>query len=196
MNESAAAIKHRKPVKVGKLIVTLLTLFSLVGIASTPASAAFNDTDPLSPAWTFTVTVSGEEPVDDCEPEYGVATWEPDETLSIAGNDFNWATPGGINFYAFLNFSAGVDPNDCFEGGGYDALAVATLTGTVTASLELDPELEQEELWCDEDDELVGSCSARDFWDPERQSLFGSISVKPGTEAGPYSGTLTVVWAP
>ena len=194
MNESAAAIKHRKPVKVGKLIVTLLTLFSLVGIASTPASAAFNDSDPLGPAWTFSVTVSGEEPV--CEPDYGVATWKPVETLSIAGNDFNWATPGDITFYAFLNFSAGVDPNDCFEGDGYDELAVATLTGTVTASLELDPQLEQKELSCDGDDVLVGSCSAGDFWDPERQSLFGSIAVKPGTEAGSYSGTLTVVWVP
>jgi hypothetical protein len=196
MNESAAAIKHRKPVKVGKLIVSLLTLFSLVGIASTPASAAFNDSDPLGPAWTFTVTVSGEEP-EECEPGiYTAADWEPDGTLSIAGNDFNWATPGDITFYAFLNFSAGVDPNDCFEGDGYDALAVATLTGTVTASLDLDPQLEQKELMCDAADELVGPCSAGDFWDPERQSLFGSIAVKPGTEAGPYSGTLTVVWVP
>jgi hypothetical protein len=193
MNESAAAIKHRKPVKVGKLIVTLLTLFSLVGIASTPASAAFNDTDPLGPAWTFTVTVSGEE----CVPgTYTAADWEPDETLSIAGNAFNWATPGDITFYAFLNFRKGVDPNDCFEGDGYDALAVATLTGTVTASLVLDTQLEQKELMCDAADELVGSCSAGDFWDPDRQSIFGSIAVKPGTEAGSYSGTLTVVWVP
>ena len=191
MNESAAAIKHRKPVKVGKLIVTLLTLFSLVGIASTPASAAW---DPDNPAWTFTVTVEGEE---ECVPgTYTAADWEPDATLAIGGSDFDWATPGDITFYAFLNFSAGVDPNNCFEGDGYDELAVATLTGTVTASLELDPQLEQTELWCDGADELVEPSFAGDFWDPERQSLFGSIAVKPGTEAGPYSGTLTVVWAP
>ena len=196
MNESAAAIKHRKPVKVGKLIVTLLTLVSLVGVASTSASAAPDSSawDQDNPAWTFTVTVEGEE---ECVPgTYTAADWEPDETLSIAGNDFNWATPGDITFYAFLNFSAGVDPNKCFEGDGYDELAVATLTGTVTASLELDPQLEQTALSCDGADESVGSCSAGDFWDPERQSLFGSIAVKPGTEAGSYSGTLTVVWVP
>jgi hypothetical protein len=196
MKESAAAIKHRKPVKVGKLIVTLLTLFSLVGIASTPASATFNGSDPLGPAWTFTVTVSGEEPGECVPGTYTAADWEPDATLAIGGSDFDWATPRGITFYAFLNFSAGVDPNNCFEGDGYDELAVATLTGTVTASLELDPELEQTELWCDGADELAEPCFAGDFWDPERQSLFGSIAVKPGTEAGPYSGTLTVVWAP
>jgi hypothetical protein len=75
MNESAAAIKHRKPVKVGKLIVTFLTMLSFVGVASTPASAAPDSSawDQDNPAWTFTVTVEGEE---ECVPgTYTAADW-------------------------------------------------------------------------------------------------------------------------
>jgi len=188
MKESAAAIKHRKPVKVGKLIVTLLTLFSLVGIASTPASAAFNDTDPLSPAWTFTVTVSGEEPVEDCVPDYGVATWEPDEDLYITGNEFSWAAPGPVQFEAYLNFARGTDSCGLDEG--------PTPNGTVTASITLDEELELTTLDCRGVDGSP-ACEVYNLF-PGSGPVRGEVSVKSGTTAGggPYEGTLVVVWNP
>jgi hypothetical protein len=183
MNESAAAIKHRKPVKVGKLIVTLLTLFSLVGIASTPASATW---DPDNPAWTFTVTVSGEEPVEDCVPNYGVATWGPDETLYITGNEFSWTAPGPVEFEAYLNFAQGTD--SCGLDGG------PTPNGLVTASITLDEELELTTLDCQGVDGSP-ACQAYNLF-PGSGPVSGEVSVKSGTtaEGGPYEGTLTVIW--
>jgi len=183
MNESAAAIKHRKPVKVGKLIVTLLTLFSLVGIASTPASAAW---DPDNPAWTFTVTVSGEEEEPVCEPTYGVATWEPDEELYISGNEFSWAAPLPVQFEAYLNFERGTDSCGLDEG--------PTPNGTVTASITLDEELELTTLDCQGVDGSP-ACQAYNLF-PGSGPVTGEVSVKSGTTAagGPYEGTLTVIW--
>jgi hypothetical protein len=182
MNESAAAIKHRKPVKVGKLIVTLLTLFSLVGIASTPASAAW---DKDNPSWTFTVTVEGEE---ECVPVYGVATWEPDEELYITGNEFRWVTPSPVQFEAYLNFDRGTD--SCGLDGG------PIPDGLVTASITLDEELELTTLDCQGVD---GSpeCEAYNLF-PGSGPVSGEVSVKSGTTAagGPYEGTLVVVWDP
>jgi hypothetical protein len=195
MNESAAAIKHRKPVKVGKLIVTLLTLFSLVGIASTPASASFNGTDPLGPAWTFTVTVSGEEPEEpgECVHDYGPATWEPNPTLSGAGfsASYDATAPSNITFSAELNFIKGTDAEACPEPDQWQG----NPTGTVLSSvLNLDDELALVSLSCPA--EKNPACSAEERFMNNTDVIDAVISVADGTPNDVYEGTLYVEWNP
>ena len=153
-----------------------------MGIASTPASAAW---DKDNPSWTFTVTVEGE---DECVPAYGVATWEPDEDLYITGNEFSWAAAGPVQFEAYLNFARGTDSCGLDEG--------PIPNGLVTATITLDPQLELTRLDCQGVDGSP-ACQAFNLF-PGSGPVTGEVSVKSGTTAagGPYSGTLVVVWNP
>jgi hypothetical protein len=78
MNGFAAPAKYRNPVRAGRLIAICLSLFSLMGIISTPAVAAEEDR-PIS---VYVFQSSYDPP---CEGMEYPADWGPDDLLMYDG---------------------------------------------------------------------------------------------------------------
>jgi hypothetical protein len=168
--------KQKSTKRLGKAVVVLLALGSLLGIGAAPAAAT--DWDQNNPTWQIDVAVTDTS----CVPDYTQAIWAPDPVMSLGNTNIDMVAPTSIDFSVSLNFSSGTDRNAC---GGFDVPP----SGTVTASYKtISPELSQDRLDCSP------SCILSD--PAMLNTITGSLSVVPGTLAGDYSATLQVVWTP
>jgi hypothetical protein len=176
MNGFAASTKHSKPIKAGKLIAVFLTMFSLLGLFSTPAFAAGEERTIEVDFYSSYVAA--------CEGMEFPADWGPDLDLSYDG------TPAGGFPYSLeteiaqdvevglnLNWETGQDA-DCFT---------VDPTGEVYTSV----------VMTDPNVAVVSQLCTTEFRCPVDMTSSVSATLDfAGVPVGVYGGTFTVTWAP
>jgi hypothetical protein len=134
MNGFAAPAKYRNPVKAGRLIAICLSLFSLLGIISTPAVAAEEDR-PIS------VYVYQSSYVSPCEGMEYPADWGPDSVLMYDGAgttsiDLYLDTSNVVQVGLNLNWQDGQDADCNFVLPSGDVYTEVTMANPVVAVTE------------------------------------------------------------
>lgn len=189
LGETAQMADQRSSIKrLGKAALALSALWSLLGIAVSPAIAA----DERNYEMIITVTDTREPP---CEENYEIASWNPDLDAYLTSDIIDLFSPEAIlQFEVYLNFSDGIDLGSC-------ASPDIEPTGTVTAEFSV------------LDNELVATvnCNPPGYCDADQMSneefgglIDGTIALKesstPGEyfaiQDGTYAATLRVVWTP
>jgi hypothetical protein len=176
MNGFAASTKHSKPIKAGKLIAVFLTMFSLLGLFSTPAFAEEQDR-----IIDIDYTNSDE---DDCVgDDVYPADWGPDLDLSYDGMTYDF-----YSLDTFVTDQVEVGLNLNWETGqDADCMRVDPTGDVYTSVVMTDPNVAvvsqfcTTELRCPVDVTLLSVSATLDF---------------AGLELGTYGGTFTVTWAP
>lgn len=169
-------------------LVVLISLGSLLGLSSVPASAAEDPGTP--PEWTLEVDVDDTTPPG-CTTDATVATWSPDLIpVYPAGNDVDrFSGPAlSVQYLVDLRFTPGEDRNLCS-----DSPDIYHPTGTVEALfIPISAELSSGSLECSD------GCSAEDL-STGTSTIGGTILVADDAAGGinvSYTATLKVVWTP
>jgi hypothetical protein len=177
MNGFAASTKRIKPIKAGKLIAVFLTMFSLLGLFSTPAFAAGEER-------TIEVDFYSSSPPPACEGMESPADWGPDLDLSYEG-----VPAGGFPYSLETEIAQDVEVGlnlNWETGQDADCMPVDPKGDVYTSVVMTDPNVVVSqfcttELRCPVDVTLLSVSAILDF---------------TGLELGTYGGTFTVTWAP
>jgi hypothetical protein len=176
MNGFAASTKHSKPIKAGKLIAVFLTMFSLLGIFSTPAFAEEVGQDRII---DIDYTNSYEDP---CVGEFVYpADWGPDLDLSYDGMTYDF-----YSLDTFVTDQVEVGLNLNWETGQDADCMPVDPTGDVYTSVAMDNQNVGVSQFCT----TVNRCPVG------MTSSVSAILDFTGLELGTYGGTFTVTWAP
>jgi hypothetical protein len=163
-----------------KALAFFLSISSLVGISSMPATAE-------EATWDLTVEI-----VDTgCNEDITPPSWNPSQNVEWdAGNnqvdleEIEWNSQ--LDFNVNLSFQQGLD--NC-NGGFID------MTGTVAITFTPDPgsPLVMSDSWCGGS---TVDCVAEEMFRMGNSDIYGTLDASDATTTGEFSGTLTVVWTP
>ena len=175
MNGFAASTKHSKPIKAGKLIAVFLTMFSLLGLFSTPAFAAGEERTIEVDFYSSYVAA--------CEGMESPADWGPDLDLSYDGMPAG-GFPYSLETEIAQDVEVGLNLN-WETGQDADCMPVYPDGDVYTSVVMTDPNVGVSQFCT-----TINRCPVEDT-----SSVFATLDFA-GVPVGVYGGTFTVTWAP